>query len=137
LVGKLRSDVLQCDGRKFEITLGNVNFVLDLWIKLFSFSKALMNGFMIGNEGELIMLTKGGTKLVSNQLLNTKEDFVSAIKMATVLNQLANNAFETKNLINIMSVMINKLHKIPGHCGETHLKVTANAYGNIWKTRSL
>jgi hypothetical protein len=76
-VGKLRSCVLQCGGRKLEITLENVKFVPELWINLFSINKALTNGFMIGNDGVLIKLTKGETKLVFDQRLNTKGDFVS------------------------------------------------------------
>jgi hypothetical protein len=57
-VGKLRSCVLQCDGRKFEITIENVKLVPYLWIYLFSINKALTNGLMIRNEGVLINLTK-------------------------------------------------------------------------------
>jgi hypothetical protein len=37
--------------------------------------------------------------------------------------------FETKNMINTKSIEINKLHNVIGHCGETQLKATANAYG--------
>jgi hypothetical protein len=32
-VGKLRWCVLQCNGRKFEITFENAYFLSDLWIK--------------------------------------------------------------------------------------------------------
>jgi hypothetical protein len=62
-VRKLRSCVLQCDVIIFEIKL-DVNFVVELWINIFRINKALMNGFMIGNEGVLIKLTKVETKLM-------------------------------------------------------------------------
>jgi hypothetical protein len=48
--------------------------------------------------------------------------------MVTVLNEVANTVLETKSMIKTMSVGINKLHKILGYCGETHLKETDNAY---------
>jgi hypothetical protein len=49
--------------------------------------------------------------------------------MVPILNQVGNNVVETKKMIKSMSIEINKLHKILGHHGETHLKATANAYG--------
>jgi hypothetical protein len=64
---KLRSCFLQYNERKFEIALDNVTFVSFFWINLININKALMNGFMIGNEGLLIKLTKGETKLVLDQ----------------------------------------------------------------------
>jgi hypothetical protein len=103
--------------------------VPDLWINSLSINNAVMNGFMIGNEGLLIKLTKGETKLVFDQRLNTKEGFLSGIKMVSVLNQVDNTDIETKKMIKNMSLEINKIHKILGHCGETHLKATDNAYG--------
>jgi hypothetical protein len=50
----------------------------------------MMDGFMIGNEGVLIKLTKGETKLVFDQCLNTERGFLSGIKMVAILNQAAN-----------------------------------------------
>jgi hypothetical protein len=85
--------------------------------------------FMIGNEGVLIKLTKGETNLVFDQSLNTKKDFVSGIKMISFLNKVPfDTVFETKSMIKIMSVEINKIHKILRHGGEIHLKTTVNAY---------
>jgi hypothetical protein len=111
---KLRNCVLQCYGRKFEITVENVKFVPGLLINLFRINKAQIKGFMIGNEGLMIKLTKGGTTLVFDQRLITKEGFMSGIKMVPDLNQVANIVVETKILIKTMSVEINNLHKIIG-----------------------
>jgi hypothetical protein len=77
---------------------------------------ALTNGFMIGNEGVLIKLTKVETKLLFNKRLNTKGGFVSGIKMTPVLNQVANIVVESNKMIKTISVEVNKLHKIMGHC---------------------
>jgi hypothetical protein len=88
---KLRSCVVKYDGRKHKVTLKNVKFVPDLWISLLLIYKV-----MIGNEGLLIKLANGETKLVFNQLVNTKRGFVSGIKMVPILNQVANTVVETK-----------------------------------------
>jgi hypothetical protein len=105
-VGKIRICVIQCNGRKFQITIENVKFMPDLWVNLFSINKVLMNGFMIGNEGVLIKLTKGETMLVFNQSLNNKGGFLSVIKMVLVLNQVADTAAETKKMNKTISVEI-------------------------------
>jgi hypothetical protein len=84
---------------------------------------------MIGIEGVLIKFTKGVTTLVFNQSLNIKGGFLSGIKVIPVLNQMVKISVETKKMIKTMPVEINKLHKILGHCGETHLKATSNTYG--------
>jgi hypothetical protein len=55
-----------------------------------------MNWLMIGNEGMMIKLTKGETKLVLNQRLNIKGGFLSGIKMIPVLNQVVNTVVEKK-----------------------------------------
>jgi hypothetical protein len=88
-----------------------------------------MNWFMIGNEDFLIKLTKGETKLLFNQGLNTKGGYVSGIMLIPVLNQMVSNFVETKKMIKTMSVEFNKLQKILGHCGGIHLKEIAYAYG--------
>jgi hypothetical protein len=54
---------------------------------------------------------------------------VSGIKMVPVLNQVDNTFFETKSVIKTMSVEMNNIQKILGHCVETYLKAIANAYG--------
>jgi hypothetical protein len=78
-----------------------------------------MNWFMDGNEGLLMNLTKGESMLMFDEILNIKGGFVYGIKMAPVLNQVANTVVETKKTMKVMSVDIKKLHKILGHCGET------------------
>jgi hypothetical protein len=128
-VGKLRSCILQWTGRKFEITLENVQFLTDILINLFNINKILMNGFMIGNEDVMINLKMGETTLVFNQPLNTKGGFVSGIKLKPALNQVVNTAVRLMIVIKTISVEINKLHNILGHCEEAHLKATTNDYG--------
>jgi hypothetical protein len=59
---------------------------------------ALTNGFLIRNEGVMIKLTKGETKLMLNQRLNVNGGFVSGVKMVHVLNQVGNNISEEKEI---------------------------------------
>jgi hypothetical protein len=61
--------------------------------------------------------------------LNTKGGYVSDIEMVPVLNQVSHSVVEKKKMIKTMSLEINKLHKVQGRYGETHLKTTADAYG--------
>jgi hypothetical protein len=68
-----------------------------IWNNIFRINKALTNGFMIGNEGVLIELTKGETKHEFKQRLKNKGVFVSGVKMVNLLNQAANKVFGTKN----------------------------------------
>jgi hypothetical protein len=49
--------------------------------------------------------------------------------MVRVFNQVENTVVETKKMIKTISVEINRLDKILGHCGENNLKATTNAYG--------
>jgi hypothetical protein len=114
-VGKLRSCVLQCGGRKFEITSENIEVMPDLWINLFINNKALMYGFiMVGNEGVLLKLTKEETTLLFDQRLNTKVGFKSGIKMVSILKEVVNTAVGSYCMIKFMSFLLDKLHKILG-----------------------
>jgi hypothetical protein len=66
---------------------------------------------------------------VFHQRLNTKGEFVSGIKIVSVLNQVANTVLETKKVIKTMSFETNKQHKLLGYSVENHLKVSENNYG--------
>ena len=57
--------------------LQEVKFVPELWVKLFSISKALKNGFKIGNDDIIIHLSKGSTTLSFDRVLKTNNGFVS------------------------------------------------------------
>jgi hypothetical protein len=78
---------------------------------------------MIRNEGVLVKLIKGETKLLFDHFLNAKGGFflVSIWYLFLIV--------ETKKMTKTMSVEISNLHKILWHCGKTHLKAAANAYG--------
>jgi hypothetical protein len=79
----------------------------------FRINKDLMNEFLIENEGVLIKLIEGETKIMFDQHLNIKGGFVFGITMVSVSNQMANVVTESKSMIKTMSVEINKLQKVP------------------------
>jgi hypothetical protein len=58
-VGSLRCTVQPKNGDKFVVVLQNVKFVPDLWVNLFRISKAVKNGFNLGNEDVVMKLMKG------------------------------------------------------------------------------
>jgi hypothetical protein len=46
-LGDLKFKVNQINGSKFEVTLKEVKYVSELWVKFFSIKKALKNGLKI------------------------------------------------------------------------------------------
>ena len=84
-VGNLRCTVQQKNGENFIVVLQDVKFVPDLWANLFSISKALKNGFNLGNEDAVMKLMKGNTTIYFDRILKTKNGFVSGIKLLPIL----------------------------------------------------
>jgi hypothetical protein len=118
--------------RKFVVVLKDVKFVPELWVNLFSMSKALKNGFNLGNEDVVMKLMKGNTTLYFGRMLKTKNGFVSGIKLLPILgNNIATTAIEVNKVkpkINI-KISINNLHKSLGHCGEVVTIMTGESFG--------
>jgi hypothetical protein len=53
-VGTLKCHVIQLNGSSVDLTLKEVKYVQELWMNLFSISKALKNGFNLSNKGLMI-----------------------------------------------------------------------------------
>jgi hypothetical protein len=128
-VGSLRCMVQQKNGEKFVIVLKDIKFVQELWVNLFSISKALKNGFNLVNEDVVMKLMKGNTTLYFDRMLKTKNGFVSGIKLLPILgNNIATTAVEADKVK--PKVDINNLHKILGHCGEDATRMTGISFGH-------
>jgi hypothetical protein len=67
-VGSLRCTVQKKNGEKFVVVLKDVKFVPEQLINLFSISKALKNGFNLGNEDVVMMLMKEDKTLYFNRI---------------------------------------------------------------------
>jgi hypothetical protein len=127
-VGSLRCIVQQKNGEKFVVVLKDVKFVPELWVNLFSISKALKNGFNLGIEDVAMKLMKGNTTLYFNRMLKTKNGFVSGIKLLPILgNNIATTVVEANKVK--PKININNLHKIVGHFGEVATRMTGKSFG--------
>jgi hypothetical protein len=91
-VGNLRCMVQQKNGETFVVVLKNLKFVPELWVNLFSISKALKNGFNLGNEDIVMKLMKGNTTLNFGRMLKTKNGFVPGIKLLLILGNNPNHS---------------------------------------------
>jgi hypothetical protein len=125
-MGKLKCGVLQKNGEKLIVTLENVKFVPELWVNLFSIGKALKKGFDIGNDGEIIKLTKGNVSLTFDKIMKTKNGFVPGIRLMPVLSDIGTAVVESGKG---ESIDVNNLHKILGHCGDESTRLTGKAFG--------
>jgi hypothetical protein len=116
---KWRTICLRTQGRKF---------VPELWVNLFSISKALKNSFNLGNEDVVMKLMKGNTTLYFNRMLKTKNRFALGIKLLPILgNNIATIAVEADKVKPM--IKINNLHKMLGYCGEVATRMTGKSFG--------
>jgi hypothetical protein len=66
------------DGTIMNIVLNNVKYVPNLApYNLFSITQALSSGWMLGNEGKIILLKNGKPVLKFNKMLKTKSGYVN------------------------------------------------------------
>jgi hypothetical protein len=129
-VGSLRCTIQQKNGEKIVVVFKGLKFVPELWLNLFSISKALKCGFNLGNEDVVMKLMKGNTTLYFNRILKTKHGFVPGTKLLPILG---NNIGTTTVVVNKVKpkISINNLHNILGHCGEVATRMTAKRFGYV------
>jgi hypothetical protein len=80
-VGSLKCHVIQLNDSSVNVTLKEVKFVPELWVNLFSISKALKNGFDLSNKGLMISLKKGSVFITFDRVIKTVNGSISGIKM--------------------------------------------------------
>jgi hypothetical protein len=68
-VGSLKCHVIQLNASIVDVTLKEVKYVPELWVNLFSISKALKNGFDLSNKGLMINLKKGSVAVTFDRLI--------------------------------------------------------------------
>jgi hypothetical protein len=78
--------VQQKNGEKFVVVLKYVKFVPEIWVNLFSISKALKNGFNLGNEDVVTKLMKGNTTLYFDRMLKSKNRLACSVAKAKQKN---------------------------------------------------
>jgi hypothetical protein len=98
-------------------------------VNLCSINKALKNGFMIGNEYIIIHLRKGSTTFSFDRVLETKNGYLSGVRLNLISIKTAENVVNSKKYE--VKFDMNNLCKANGHCGKEALRITAKSYD--WK----
>jgi len=127
-IGKKRVTIYQKDGNLIDCVLDDYKFVPDLWVNLFSITKALRNKWNIGNEEEVIVLEKNGKKIKFDHEIVTTRGHIQGIEILPREKTLdvAMACWDAGE-----AVEAERLHKVLGHCGMDHAKKTAEKCG--WK----
>jgi hypothetical protein len=126
-VGSLKCHAIQLNGSSVDVTLKEVKYVPELWVNLFSISKAMKNGFDLSNKGLMISSKKGSVSVTFDRVIKTVNGSISGIKMTTYDPSVAYLA--KGSLTAIKEIDVNKFHEMIGHCGVDRLKKTANIHG--------
>ena len=123
--GRKHLTIKQMDGTEMDVVLEDYKVVPDLWVNLFSVTKALRTGWNLGNKGVHIHLSKGDKRLTFDKTMKTSEGVVVGIDMVPrTPDGVACPALLRKG----KTVDINILHKVLGHPGETILRKSAEYY---------
>jgi hypothetical protein len=110
-----------------DVTLKDVKHVPQLWVNLFSISKALKNGFDLKNKALMINLKKGSVSVTFDRVIKKEYGSISGIKLTTYDLSIAYLA--KGSLTAIKEIDVNKFHELIGHCGVDPLKKTSNIHG--------
>ena len=128
-IGKRKMTAMQSDGTTVDVILEDYKYVPDLWVNLFSITKALSKGWNIGNKGIKLFVSKSNVTLTFDQVFRTQKGMVLGVAM--LLRVDVGQAMATMALERGKTIKINELHEIMGHPSEDTIKKTAELYG--WK----
>jgi hypothetical protein len=126
-VGSLKCHAIQLNGSSVDVTLKEVKYVPELWMNLFTISKALKNGLDLSKKGLMISLKKGSVTVTFDRVIKTVNGSISGIKMTTYDPSVAYIAKDS--LTAIKEIDVNKSHEMIRHCGVDRLKKTTNIHG--------
>jgi hypothetical protein len=80
-IGKRRVTAIQADGTSLDLILEDYKYVPDLWVNLFSITKALSKGWNIGNKGIKLFINKGSATRKFDQVFRTQKGLVLGVKI--------------------------------------------------------
>ena len=121
-IGKWKGYIEQVDGTTRKVILDEVVFVPGLCVNLFSLTKAMKNGYKIGNDEKVITLTKNNTEIKFDRIQTTKVGYLVGIKMI---------ADDNEEQAELAGIGFDQAHQMLGHAGENYVKNTAIKLG--WK----
>ena len=125
VIGTKKGQVRMPDGSLRKICLYGCKYVPDLApFNLFSITRALSGGCRLGNEGEVITLTKDDFTLSFNHKIQTKTGYVGAVEILPLdYDEMAAAALA------VGAVDVNKFHALLGHVSEEKTRAVAKYYG--------
>ena len=94
----------------------DICYVPSLWCNLLSINQILKKGYTIGNDGEIINVSRGKIKIKFDEIIKTGDGHVNAVKIEQI-QEMANS-----------SIGINIFHKLLGHPNKETVKRTAAYY---------
>ena len=126
LIGTKKGRIRMPDGSLKTICLHGCKYVPDLApFNLFSITRALSGGCRLGNEGEVITITKDGFRLAFDQKIRTKTGYVGAVEILPLeCDEVAAPALACDGAIDV-----NKFHALLGHVSEDKARAVAKYYG--------
>jgi hypothetical protein len=130
-IGKLRGYHVSKDGKKQKMILHDVKVVPKLApFNLFSITRALNKGFILGNDGKTITVKKGSFNLKFDHEIKTKSGYVAG---AMIVPRYTTNRNETEVATPTMArghkMNIERFHQVFGHQSIATTKQTAKCYG--------
>jgi hypothetical protein len=108
------------------VTLKEVKYVPELWLNVFSISKALKNEFDLSNKGLMISIKKRSVSVTFDRVIKTVNGSISGLKVNTYDPSVAYIA--KGSLTAIKEIDVNKFHEMIWHCGVDQLKKTVNIH---------
>lgn len=126
--GCKKCTIMQKDGRKIQVTLYNVYYVPKLWYNLFSILEGLKRGWIIGNKGMHITLTKGKQMIEFDRLFKCPTGQLIGVKIKTIDDTGA--VASTNNNDNLM-LSYDVYHSRLMHANDEVLRRTGQRLG--WK----
>ena len=116
-------------GMEQSIVIKDYKHVPGLKVHLFSLTKAMKNGWCLGNKGMTFTLRKGAICIAFDDTIKTAHGFISGAQMVPVHTEELNVGLVRRGAIDV-----NQLHRALGHPGEDLVRATAAHYG--WKLRN-
>ncbi|MGL5934164.1 MAG: hypothetical protein ACRCZI_00925 [Cetobacterium sp.] len=130
-VGKLQCTVKQSNGDTVDIILDGYKCVPGLHMNLFSVVQALDGGWVIGNKGVNLHLTKKGTRIIFDRIFQTASGCLCGVEILP----RTGSSFDSRDDVAAPATDtpkhwdINRLHAVFNHADEEVLRRTAAHYG--------
>jgi hypothetical protein len=112
-VGSLKYHIIQLNGSSVDERFKEVKYVPELFVNLFSISKALKNGFDLSNKELMISLKKRFISVTFDRVIKTVNGSIFGIKMTTYDPSIG--YIPKGRLTAIKEIDVNKFHEIIGH----------------------